>query len=724
MKIMKSHLFGILVFLIIALSSNTQAQSYKYPFQNPQLDTELRIQNLISLLTLDEKINLFGGSGIPRLGVLGAGSSEAIHGVVQGGPAWNPNSKSQVTTSFPQAYGLGETWDKELLEVVASHIAYEGRYLFQSPKYGRSGLILWAPNADLGRDIRWGRTEECYGEDPFLTAALTVSFVKGLQGNHPKYWLSASLMKHFLANSNEAGRTETSSNFDEVLFREYYSYPFWQGIKKGGANALMTAYNAYNGIPCTISPILRNILQKEWGFDGVIITDGGAFQQLKNTHKVFNNLEDAAKACINAGTTRFLDDYRDALKNAFLHKKVNEQELDENIKGNLRVMLKLGLLDNDDSNPYRSIGVKDTIDPWTKKETKDFVRLVANKSAVLLKNKNDLLPLDKKSVKRIAVIGNRADVVLEDWYCGKLPYKITPLDGLKEVAQSEGIEIRYVKDNKRSAAEDAAAWADVVIVCLGNEPTCSPEWTTSPWGQSVNASEGREDVDRTSLHLEQEDLVKAVYKINPRTVLTLISSFPYAINWSQEHVPSILHFTQSCQELGHAVADVIFGDYNPAGRTTQTWVRNIDELPHMLDYDIRKGRTYMYYGGAPLYAFGHGLSYTRFEYSNLKVVHNGLSENDNLKIELDVHNTGKLNGEEVIQVYVKLPSDGARKRLKGFTRIAINKGEKKNICIQIPKEDLALWNIQEKQFLLPEGTIELMVGSASDDIRLTKKIKL
>lgn len=417
----------------------------------------------------------------------------------------------------------------------------------------------------------------------------------------------------------------------------------------------MTAYNAYNGIPCTISPVLRNVLQKEWGFDGIIITDGGAFQQLKNTHKTFDNLEDAAQACIKAGTTRFL---------------------------------------------------------------------AANKSAVLLKNADRLLPLDKKAVKRIAVIGNRADVVLEDWYCGTPPYKVTPLDGLKEVAGREGFEIRYVKDNKRSAAEDAAAWADVVVVCLGNEPTCSPEWGKSPWGQGVIASEGREDVDRTSLQLEQEDLVKSVYKSNPNTVLVLISSFPYAINWSQQHVPSIVHFTQSCQELGHAVADVLFGDYNPAGRTTQTWVKSIDDLPHMFDYDIRNGRTYMYFEGEPLYAFGHGLSYTQFAYSGLKVSQKTLSAGEVLDVRFDVRNTGSRDGEEVSQVYVKLPGDKALKRLKGFARTSVGKGQTQTVHIQIPANDLMLWNLQNHRFELPAGTMELMVGGASDRIALKQKVSL
>ena len=553
---------GTILLICSMWGSVVWGQSCRFPFQNPQLNEEARLDNLISLLTLDEKIALFGGAGVPRLGIRGAGSSEALHGIVQGGPAWNPNQAKQITTSFPQAYGLGATWDVELIQQVADYIAYEGRYLYQSPKYQRAGLILWSPNADLGRDIRWGRTEECYGEDPVLTAALTVAFVKGLQGSHPKYWKSASLMKHFLANSHECGRVETSSDFDETLFREYYSYPFWKGIELGGANALMTAYNAYNGIPCTISPVLRKVLQKEWGFDGMIITDGGAFQQLKNTHKVFERLE------------------------------------------------------------------------------------------------------------------------------------------------------------------DAAAWADVVIVCLGNDPTGSQEWAKAPWGQTALASDGREDVDRTSLQLEQEDLLRSVYKKNPRTVLVLISSFPYAINWSQDNIPAILHFTQSCQELGHAVSDVIFGDYNPAGRTTQTWVKDISDLPHIMDYDIRKGRTYMYFKGKPIYAFGHGLSYTSFDYSHLQVEQKTLSASETLHVRFNVTNTGEYSGDEVVQVYVKLPGDVATKRLKGFSRVFVEKGKTETVEIQIPATDLMLWNAAENCFKLPEGKMELMVGSASDNIKLKSKIRL
>lgn len=713
-----------LVALALLCSVRMFGVEYQYPFQDPSLSDDERIDNLISLMTLEEKVRMYGGAGVTRLGVRGPGSSEAIHGVVQGGPAWNPNRFGQVTTSFPQAYGLGETWDRNLIHDVASHIGYEGRYLFQSPKHNKAGLILWAPNADLGRDVRWGRTEECFGEDPFLVSQLVVSFVKGLQGDDDKYWQSASLMKHFFANSNESGRTETSSDFNEKLLREYYTYPFMKGITEGGANALMTSYNAYNGTPCTISPVLRNILQKEWGFDGMIITDGGAFSQLKTTHKVFDNLEDAAQACIKAGTSRFLDNYRDALMGAYNRGLVTESDIEQNIRGNIRLMIKLGLLDLAPENPYSSIGLTDTIDPWTKPETKEFVRHVANKSAVLLKNDKGMLPIKIKPGMKIAVIGNKADKVLEDWYCGNLPYKVTPLEGIRNYAEAHGAEVKYVKDNKRGLAEDAARWADYVLVCVGNDPTCSVEWAKAPWGEGAFPSEGREDVDRISLQLDQEDLLKRLYKANPNTALVLISSFPYAINWSQENLPSILHFTQSCQELGNSVADVVFGEFNPAGRTTQTWPKDINQLPHILDYDITDGRTYMYFDGEPLYPFGHGLSYTDFKYVTAETDKKSITKDDLLTVNVEIANTGNYDGEEVVQIYAQLPGDDAKMRLRAFDRVPVKKNETVTVPLTIKASDLALWDDAKKEFVLPKGKMKLLIGSSSSDIKLTKTVDL
>lgn len=715
---------SLFIFLICLLPATPQ--KFRYPFENPKLDAEKRIENLVSLMNLEEKINLFGGSGIPRLGVKGAGSLEAIHGLVLGGPAWDEKHRGpkQVTTVFPQGYGLGETWDTELIHQVAEYMSIEARYLFQNPKYRKGGLILWAPNADLGRDIRWGRTEECYGEDPYLTGEMTTAMVKGMQGDNPSYWRAASLMKHFLANSNEYGRAETSSDFDDALFREYYSYPFMRGITKGGANALMTAYNAYNGTPCTYHPMLQNILMKEWKFNGMIMTDGGAFQQLKTTHKKFDKLEDAAKACIAGGTTRFLDDYKTALTDALNQGLVTEKNLESNIKGNLRILLKLGMLDASANNPYSKIGVTDTIEPWTKPETKELVRQVARKSAVLLKNNHNILPLNLKKIKKIAIVGNKADAVIEDWYSGTPAYKISALQGIKNAIEGSGIEWKYAPVDKKDEAYKAALWADVVVVCVGNEPTCSPDWTAAPWGKSVISGEGREDVDRTAITLDQEDLIKVVYKANPNTIVALISSFPYAINWTKEHVPGIIHMTQSCQELGNALADVIFGKYNPGGKTTQTWPAGIEDLPPMLDYDIRNGRTYMYNQSKPLFPFGYGLSYTNFEYSNMKVQNNLQKSANSLTITADIKNNGDLDGDEVAQVYIKFEHDKAKKRLKGFKRLTIKKGETRTVTFAIKSEDLKLWDNASAKWVLPSGSAEIQIGSSSETILLNKSVLL
>jgi beta-glucosidase len=285
-----------------------------------------------------------------------------------------------------------------LLTRLASLEAEECRYLTQNKKYGSAGLIVLAPNADLGRDIRWGRTEECYGEDAFLNSTMVVAYVKGLQGNDPKYWKTASLMKHFLANSNENNRTINSSNFDDRLYREYYSYPFFKGVTEGGSRAYMAAYNKVNGIPCTVHPMLKDITVKEWGQNGIIATDGGAYRLLVTAHKYYPDLVTAAAACIKAGITMFLDNYKEPLKEALEKKMVTEEEINAAVRGNLRVMLKLGLLDQNPVNPYAKIGIADTLEPWTKPENHALIRTATARSVVLLKNEGQLLPLQKDKI--------------------------------------------------------------------------------------------------------------------------------------------------------------------------------------------------------------------------------------------------------------------------------------------------------------------------------------
>jgi beta-glucosidase len=712
-----------LIFILAFCMVQWNLFSQTYPFQNDKLNDEERLDNLVSLMTLDEKITcLSTRPSIPRLEITGTRTVEGLHGLALSGPAnWAVKGKGESpTTTFPQAIGLAQMWDPELLTRVAAQEANECRYLTQSKKYNSAGLILLAPNADLGRDIRWGRTEECYGEDAFLTSTLVVAFVKGLQGNDPKYWKTSSLLKHFLANSNENNRTINSSDFDDRLYREYYSYPFYKGIVEGGSRAFMTAYNSYNGIPCTVHPVLKNIAVKEWGQNGIIATDGGAFRLLVSAQKYYPDLTTAAAGCIKAGTTMFLDRYKDPLKQALDEKLVTEQEIDGAIRGTLRVLLKLGLLDQSPENPYSQIGIADTIDPWTKSESHDLVRKATVKSVVLLKNENQLLPIQIEKIKSIAVIGPRANSVISDWYAGTPPYRVSALQGIKN-AVGNNVELLFVESNKADSAVIAAGKADIAIVCVGNHPLSY----NLGWGQNYVASDGREDVDRQALSLEQEDLVKLVYAANPRTVLVLISSFPYAVNWSAEHVPAILHITQSSQELGNGLADIIFGKVSPAGRLVQTWSGSIDQLPPILDYNIQNGRTYMYDKHTPLFPFGFGLSYTSFAYSDLKMEKQILNDGDTINVTFRIKNTGNSDSDEVAQLYASFPDSKVErpaKALKGFKRIFIPKGQTIEVSIPLRANDLKYWDINKNAFTLEKGAVNFFIGASSVDSRLTGKV--
>jgi beta-glucosidase len=709
------------ILFFICLSLNLTAQNY--PFQDVKLSDDERIKNLISLMTIDEKITCLSTRiAIPRLGVRGTHTIEGLHGLAYSGPAnWAVKGpKASPTTTFPQAIGLAEMWDPEMLQKIADWQATEARFLAQNQKFGTAGLIVFAPNADLGRDIRWGRTEECYGEDPFLNGTMVTAYVKGLQGNDTKYWKSASLMKHFLANSNENNRAFNSSDFDDRLFREYYSYPFYKGVVDGGSQCFMAAYNRYNGIPCTVHPVLRNVTMNDWGLRGIICTDGGAFRQLLTTHAYYSSLDTAAAECIKAGITVFLDNYMAPLKEALGKGLITERQIDESIYGNLRILLKLGLLDDSGQNQYNLIGIMDTIAPWTKQEAKDLARLATQKSVVLLKNQNSLLPLQKNKIKSIAVIGPSSNKVISDWYSGTPPYCVNIRDGIREAAGKD-VTFRYAMSNKADSAVIAAAESDVAIVCVGNHPLSYG----LGWGQNYVPSDGREDVDRQAIALEQEDLVKLVYKANPNTILIVVSSFPYAINWSKDNIPAILHVSQSSQELGNGVADILFGKACPAGRLVQTWITSIDQLPPILDYNIRNGRTYMYDKNPPLFPFGYGLSYTSFKYSQLRTDKKSISGNETLNVSFDIQNTGNYDSDEVAQLYVSFPDskvDRPGMALKGFKRIFIPRGDKITVIIPLKANDLQYWDADQNKWILETGRLKFFVGPSSADSRVEGEI--
>ena len=553
---------------------------------------------------------------------------------------------------------------------------------------------------------------------------LVAAEVKGIQGDDPTYWRAAALMKHFLANSNEDNRYKTDSRFDEALFRDYYSYGFWKGAK-AGSMSVMTAYNAYNGVPCIANSFIKEILIDEWGMKGTIVDDAGAlrFMYMPEMHGYAADVNDAVTKALEAGLSRFIDSNFQQVKDAYDAGILREEVIDACTKANLRTMLRLGLMDAACPYDTEDFGSDEDI-PWERQEFKDKARLVTQKSVVLLKNEGNLLPIDKNKVKKIAVFGNRADQVLKDWY-GALPtYKVTALDGIKAKVEGTDVEVKYQPWDSDGSAQELAKWADVCIVCVGNHPATSPDWgqmsIQAPWAYGTVAGDGREALDRRSLQLETEDLIKVIWQANHNTVVALISSFPFAINWTAENVPAIVHLTQCSQELGNGLADVLFGDYNPAGRLTQTWVKDILDLPNLLDYDIRHGRTYMYAKAKPIFPFGYGLSYTTFKYSHMKVK----KVDDNYVVSVDVTNTGSRDGEEVVQLYAKFKNDDASKRLRGFERVAVKAGETVPVEILVPADDLKLWDSEKHAFAFRNSRAKLMIGASSEDIRLKKNIKL
>jgi len=709
-------LFGLGLLLV----TRTGFSQYKYPFQNPDLPTEERITNLLSLMTLDEKVSCLGTNPtIVRLGVKGTGHVEGLHGLAMGLPGGWGRKTPVPTTIFPQSIGMAETWDPDLLQQAGAIEAFDTRYLFQSEKYHKGGLVVRAPNADIGRDPRWGRTEECYGEDAFFNGTMVVAYVKGLQGSDPKYWTTAALMKHFLANSNENSRDSSSSDFDDRLFREYYSVPFRMGIEQGGSRAYMASYNKVNGIPQAVSPMLKNITVDEWGQNGIICTDGGAYKLLVTAHHYFPTPAEAAAGCIKAGINQFLDNYKAGTNEALQKKLITEADIDQVLRGVFRVMIKLGQLDPPEMVPYANIGKGP--EPWLSQKNRDFVRLITQKSIVLLKNDGAFLPLDKNKLKSIAVVGPRSAEVLQDWYSGTPPYSVSIAEGIKNKL---GADVAVSQTTNPNLAIAMAKSAEVVVVCLGNNPTGNLGWK-----KVDGPSEGREAVDRESISLDtaQESLIKNLYKVNPHIVLVMVSNFPYAINWEQANIPAIIHITHCSQEQGNALADALFGDINPGGRLVQTWPDSLTQLPPMMDYNIRDGRTYMYFKGKPLYPFGFGLSYTTFQYSDFKTSSDKLDKNGELTVSVQIKNTGSRAGDEVVQLYVKhLKSKVERplEELKGFKRITLNPDETQTVDIKLPASALAYWDVAKKGFVVEKEPVQLMVGSSSADIKGEKVVEV
>jgi len=710
--------FVVMGMLLVAGAGKRASAQADYPFRDASLSDQARIDDLLKRLTLDEKVLLMSDHPkIPRLGIVFSGQVEGLHGLALGGPAnWEARGRQPAgTTTFPQEKGLGAMWDPELLKKVAALEGQEARYFYQNPVWDRGGVVVRAPNADLSRDPRWGRTEESYGEDPYLVGTLTVAFAQGLQGPDPKHWQAASLMKHFLANENENGRTHTSSDFDERLFREYYSVPFRMGFEEGGSRAVMASYNAWNGTPMMIHPVLKDVMIKEWGNNGLICTDGGALGLLITSHKTFPDKERRAAAAVKAGINHFLDRYQEDLKKALKDGLVTEADMDAALKNLLTVYLRLGEMDPPGVDPYAKIGreMGGDVPPFERDSSKALARQATDESIVLLKNEGNTLPLDKAKLKTIALIGPWTDTVLQDWYSGTWPYNVTILDGIRE-AVGNHTQVMFADGSDKNQAAALAKKADVAIVVVGNHPVCNAGWDQCP-----TPSNGKEDVDRKTIVLEQEELVKKVFAANPKTIEILGSSFPYAIVWSEQNVPAIVHMVHNSQEEGHGLADVLFGDYSPAGRLTQTWPTGDDQLLPILDYNLLDGETYLYSKKKPLYAFGYGLSYTTFDYRGVSSSAPQMDAGGSVQVHVKVKNTGKRASDEVVEMYVQhLGSAVTRPQLelKGFKRVRIESGAEKDVALDLKARDLAYWYTAAHAWRVEKEKVRILAGGSSDKL--------
>jgi beta-glucosidase len=686
-------------------------------YLDPAQPAEKRAQDLVSRLTLEEKAMLLNhkGSTVERFGIKCDRWNQCLHGV------WWDRS----TTLFPVPVALAATWDSNLVHEVATAISDEARAIYngwhQDPAFPgeHKGLIYRAPVINIERNPYWGRNEEAYGEDPYLTGRLGVAYVKGLQGNDSRYVKLVSTLKHYAVNNVEQGRTSLSATVPERMLYEYWLPHFRDCIVDGQAQSVMASYNAINGVPSNINPLLlTDILKQQWGFQGFVVSDLGGVNTMVTGHmKGQMTYEEAVAKSLIAGCDFSDKEFETHLPPAVRQGLLPEARLNDAVFRVLRDRIRLGEFDPQELVPYSKIPTNVICSP----EHRAMALKAAQESIVLLINRSHFLPLDKSKLKTIAVIGPHADTFTPGGYSGKTVNPVKPLQGIRnragqqtKVLYARGCEISGGANEGDTIAQAAAVarGADMAIVFVGTNNKIE--------------SEGR---DRTSLSLpgRQEGLVKAVCAANPKTVVVLMNAGPLTVPWLKENVPAILEAWWTGVEGGDAIADVLFGDVNPAGRLPHTVYASESQVPPQDEYDVTKGFTYMYLNGKPLFPFGHGLSYSRFNYSNLRVSSKQIPVTGQVMVRVDVENTGKRAGDEVVQLYVhevecsvKRPS----KELRGFERVALRPGQKKTIAFTLAGEKLAFWDVKTHGFVVEPGAFDVLVGSSSEDIRVQTRIQV
>lgn len=693
-------------------------------YRNEEYSFEERARDLVSRMTLEEKIGQMQHSApeITRLGVPSYNWwSEALHGVARAG----------VATMFPQAIGMAATFDPDLLEKTADIISTEGRAKYH--EFQRKGdhdiykgLTFWSPTINIDRDPRWGRGQESYGEDPYLTSRLAVSFIRGIQGNDKKYLKAAACAKHFAGHSGPEGeRHRFNAEISQKDLWETYLPAFEAAVREAGVVGVMGAYNRVNGEPCCGSKtLLKDILRGEWEFDGYVTSDCWAIKDFNEAHKVTKSIEESSALAVNNGCDLNCGCAYASLTKAVRSGLISESAIDEAVYHLMLIRMRLGMFDKPEHVPYTTI-------PYERVDCEEHRRAaleVAKKSLVLLRNRNQLLPLNKNQLKSIAVIGPNADsrAALEGNYNGTASEYVTVLNGIREavgpdtrVYFAEGCHLYKnsmsglsEKYDRIAEAVSAAERADVAVLCLGLDAGLE--------GEEGDTSNEFASGDKVNLKLPgtQQQLLEAVQKTGTPVVLVLLSGSALAVNWADEHVNAIVQAWYPGGQGGRAVASLLFGEYSPSGRLPITFYRSEEDLPDFHDYSM-ENRTYRYFKKAPLYPFGYGLSYTSFRYSNLVLSASQLPAGSGLEARVTVENTGTRASDEIVQLYLQDMEASVRVprwQLNGIRRITLNPGEKTEVSFPITARQMALID-NDGNCVLEPGKFRVYIGGSQPDER-------
>ncbi|HBF35238.1 TPA: glycosyl hydrolase [Candidatus Sumerlaeota bacterium] len=699
-------------------------------YTNPDQPIDKRLDDLVRRMSLSEKVGQMqsNASPITRLGVPAYNYwNECLHGVARAG----------IATVFPQAIGMAATWDIPLIYEVGDTISTEGRAKHHEAvrKNSRNiyeGLTFWTPNINIFRDPRWGRGQETYGEDPFLTERLGVALIKGLQGNDPTYVKVMACAKHFAVHSGpESSRHMFDAKPSERDLYETYLPQFEAAVREAKVWNVMGAYNRLDGEPaCSDRFLLQDLLRDKWGFKGHVVSDCGAIGDIYHSHKVVPTPEEAAARAVRAGCDLECGTVYNNLGKALKRGLITEAELDVALKRILDARFRLGMFDPPKRVKYAQIPYSENDSP----AHQVLATKVARESMVLLKN-NGVLPLNKAKIKNIAVIGANAasTTTLVGNYNGTPSNPIHVLQGIQD-AVGKDVTVEFedgsplaLKPDQRSdqfstmtqRAVELAQNADVVIYVGGISPQLEGEEMRVPF-------EGFQGGDRTRIELPlvQTNLLRELKATGKPVVFVNCSGCAIAMPWEAENIPAILQAWYPGQSGGTAVADVLFGTYNPAGRLPVTFYKYTEDLPEFDDYSMTN-RTYRYFTGKPLFAFGHGLSYTQFNYGSPSLSAKKIAADGSITLEVPIKNVGKVEGDEIVQLYVRHKKSSVTqplKNLRGFERIHLKPGEKKTVTFALPATKLSYWDDVKHAYVVEPGPYEIQVGASSVDIRKTVQV--